>query len=178
MLLNGVSPVWLPGTELGVSPACATHCCVPCYGDLPAGNCAMSSMVVLYGFCLWHVCQGLHQNHPTAVHIAVVTCLFCTKTSQARLTFPVSQAKLSLQQGLKATCSKLFLALMFSSLVLIFLSFSFWWGKAMHLFSSPSSLKSSQKAYGGILQRIIKSEQIWGDKEQLLLLLFLSFAVY
>lgn len=56
---------------------------------------AMSSMVVLYGFSLWHVCQGLHQNHPTAVHIAVETCLFCTKTSQARLTFPLSGAKLS-----------------------------------------------------------------------------------
>lgn len=94
---------------------------------------AMSSKIILYGFSLWHIYQGLHQNQRTAVHTAVGTCLFCTKTSQARLTFPVSRV----QQGLKATGSKLVLALMFSSLVLIFLSFSSWWERECIFFPLP-----------------------------------------
>lgn len=97
------------------------------------------------GYSLWHMCQGVHQNHPTAVQIPTTTCLFCNKAD-----LPGVRGQTELQQGLKATGSKLVLALMFSSVVLIFFSFSSLWGRECISFSSPSSL-SPRRVYGGIL---------------------------
>lgn len=106
---------------------------------------AMSGKEVLCGYSLWHICQGVHQNHPTAVQIPTATCLFCNKAD-----LPGVRGQTELQQGLKATGSKLVLALMFSSVVLIFFSFSSLWGRECISFSSPSSL-SPRRVYGGIL---------------------------
>lgn len=145
-----MASLWLPWTELRVSPACATHCCVLCCGSSQletargvAPVLAMSGKEVLCGYSLWHICQGGHQNHPTAVQIPTATCLFCNKAD-----LPGVRGQTELQQGLKATGSKLVLALMFSSVVLIFFSFSSLWGRECISFSSPSSL-IPRRVYGG-----------------------------
>lgn len=154
-----MASLWLPWTELRVSPACATHSCGPCCGELPAGNSQRGSSCaghvqqgILYGYSLWHIYQGVHQNHPTAVQIPVVTCLFCNNQDKSgKADLPGVRGQTELQQGLKATGSKLVLALMFSSVVWNFFFLFLLMGKGMHFFTSPSSLKSPQRVYGGIL---------------------------
>lgn len=91
---------------------------------------------------------------PEPLHSCAHSCcnllvLYQDKSGKAHL--PGVWGQTELQQGLKATGSKLVLALMFSSVVLIFLILFLLVGKGMHLFSSPSSLKSRQKVYGNIL---------------------------
>lgn len=114
---------------------------------------AMSSKEVLYGYSLRHIYQGVHQNHPTAVQIPVVTCLFCNNQDKSgKADLPGVRGQTELQQGLKATGSKLVLAPMFSSVVWNFFFLFLLMGKGMHFFTSPSSLKSPLKiVYGSIL---------------------------
>lgn len=163
MLLNGVSPVWLPWTETGVSLACATHCCVPCCGDLPAGNSQRGSSCaghVQHGCPVWFFLMARMPGAPPEPPHSCAHCcwnllvLYQDKSGQADLPLVWGQAEL--QQGLKATGSELVLV-MFSSLVFFFYPFPPD-GEGNVSFFLSQFLKKSPKS---VWEYLVKNNKKW-----------------